>query len=326
LNKARIKGYKLSKGSINRGWWIESRPGKLLPVIMILMLLGLAGCGRQSATQSNSRVHGNNGDTVIVTSFYPIYILTRNVCQDIPGVKVMNMTGPQTGCLHDYQLRTEDIKTLERASFFVINGAGMEAFVDKVVDQQPDLKIIEAARGIKLIKGSGNQGDNPHVWVSPTLYIKEIENVSEQLAQADPGHAVQYRRNGQAYIKKVADLREEMHKELDGLPNRNIVTFHEAFPYFAQEFKLNIVAVIEREPNSAPSAAELARTIEIVKKSGTKALFAEPQYQVKAAQSIAGETGARVFTLDPGVTGPDNPDAYLQIMNKNLKTLKEALQ
>lgn len=305
---------------------VKRRPGILLFLVIALLLLVLSGCGMPASAPTNSGVPAKSGDKVIVTSFYPIYILTLNVCQDIPGVKVVNMTGAQTGCLHDYQLRTGDIKTLEGAAFFVVNGAGMEAFMAKVVKQQPDLKIIEAARGIPLLKGAGNQGDNPHVWVSPTLYIKEIANVSEQLAQADPAHADQYRRNGQAYIEKVSALRAEMHKELDGLPNRNIVTFHEAFPYFAQEFKLNIVAVIEREPGSAPSAAELAQTIELVKKSGTKALFAEPQYPIKAAQSIAGETGARVFSLDPGVTGPDRPDGYLQIMGKNLTTLKEALQ
>lgn len=295
--------------------------------LILFLLFGLSGCGKSSSTPSTSGSHrSQNGEQVIVTSFYPIYILTKNVCQDIPGVQVVNMTGPQTGCLHDYQLRPQDIKTLEQASFFVVNGAGMEAFLDKVISQQPDIKIIEAARGIKLIKGPGAQGDNPHVWVSPTLYIKEINNVSEQLAAADPPHAAQYRSNGRAYIKKVEALRDKMHKELDGLDNRNIVTFHEAFPYFAQEFNLNIVAVIEREPNTAPSAGELARTVEMVKKSGAKALFAEPQYSVKAAESIANETGARVYSLDPGVTGPDRLDAYIKIMTANLKTLKEALQ
>ncbi|MGE5391595.1 MAG: metal ABC transporter substrate-binding protein [Deltaproteobacteria bacterium] len=300
-----------------------SRFKAIVPLLLLVLLLG--GCSRQAAVPSHNESE-KPGEKVIVASFYPVYILTRNVCEGVPGIKVVNMTRPQTGCLHDYQLSPEDIKTLEEASYFVVNGGGAEAFMDKVIHQQPDLKIIEAARGIKLIKGSGNQGDNPHVWVSPSLYIKEIENVSEQLAQADPPNADQYRSNGQAYITKVKVLRDEMHQELDGLKDRNIVTFHEAFPYFAQEFDLKIVAVIEREPGSAPSAAELAKTITIVKRSGTRALFAEPQYLASAARSIADETGARVYSLDPGVTGPDQPDAYIKIMTQNLRTLKEALK
>ena len=61
----------------------------------------------------------------------------------------------------------------------------------------------------------------------------------------------------QAYIVKLEAQRDKMHKSLDNVKNRDIVTFHEAFPYFAKEFNLNIVGVIEREPGSAPSAKEL---------------------------------------------------------------------
>ena len=117
-----------------------------------------------------------------------------------------------------------------------------------------------------------------------------------------------------------------MHGELDILPNRNMVSFHEAFPYFAQEFNLNIVAVVKRKPGSEPSAQELAQTIEIVRKSKVKALFIEPQYSSGAANTIARETGAAVYTLDPAVTGPNSPDAYLDIMKYNLASLREALR
>ena len=115
-------------------------------------------------------------------------------------------------------------------------------------------------------------------------------------------------------------------KSLDNVKNRDIVTFHEAFPYFAKEFNLNIVGVIEREPGSEPSAKELQETIEQVKKLKVKALFAEPQYPAKAAETIAKETGSKVYTLDPVVTGPMDADAYINIMDSNLKILEEALK
>ena len=113
---------------------------------------------------------------------------------------------------------------------------------------------------------------------------------------------------------------------LRDLPQRDIVTFHEAFPYFAKEFDLRIAAVIEREPGPEPAAAELAQTIDLVRASGVKALFAEPQYPARAAESIARETGARVYTLDPAVTGPMDADAYIHIMDANLRVLEEALK
>ena len=95
---------------------------------------------------------------------------------------------------------------------------------------------------------------------------------------------------------------------------------------FCPEFDLNIVTVISREPGSEPSAEELAQTVKAINSAGVKALFAEPQYSDRAAQAIARETGARVYTLDPIVSGPDDKDAYIQIMKENVQTLKEALQ
>lgn len=292
-------------------------------LLIVAVIIFLSGCrGQTSSVQEKSA----SGKTLtIVTSFYPMYITTINIAQGVPGVQVVNMTPPMTGCLHDYQLKPADLENLSNAKVFVVNGAGMEAFMDKVVHQLPNLKIVDASKDIPLIEGEGEEGDNPHVWVSISDAIKQAKNIGSQLAALDPDHAVQYGANTTAYVDKLEALRAKMHQTLDGAGNRDIITFHEAFPYFAREFNLNIVTVIEREPGSEPSAAELAATIETIKKSKIKALFAEPQYPAKAAEAIARETGAKVFVLDPVVTGPMEPDAYLNIMESNLLVLKEAL-
>jgi zinc transport system substrate-binding protein len=282
----------------------------------------LGGC----IVSSGTKVEENVKKTTIVTSFYPIYLHTINITKNIPNVRVINMVEPQVGCLHDYQLSTNDVKTLEQADVLVINGAGMESFIDKVVKQQPDLKIIEASQGISLIKGTGNQEDNPHVWVSVKYAMQEVNNIGQQLAALDPKHSAQYQSNTKTYINKLESLQKNMHQELAGISNRNIVTFHEAFPYFAQEFNLKIVAVVEREPGSEPSASQLADIIDKVRTSHAQAVFAEPQYSTGAAQTIARETGIKVYTLDPAVSGPNSPDAYINIMKANLESLKEALK
>ena len=101
------------------------------------------------------------------------------------------------------------------------------------------------------------------------------------------------------------------------------------FPYLAKQFKLNIVSVIEREPGTEPTPQELEDTIKKVKALGTKVLFTEPQYSPAAAETIARETGAKIYQLDPVVTGEANEeaiDAYINTMKKNMAVLKEALQ
>lgn len=296
----------------------------LITALLLGAVILLSACGGRSPSVP---VKKSDGKTItIVTSFYPVYISAINVTKDVPGVKVVNMTKQTTGCLHDYQLIPDDLKTLSEAQVFIINGGGMEAFMDKVVSQAPNLKIIDASQGIPFIKGEGEEGDNPHVWVSVSNAIQQTKNIGLQLAALDPDHAALYNANTAAYSGRLEELRTRMHQTLDGVKNRDIITFHEAFPYFAQEFKLNIAAVIEREPGSEPSAAELADTIGTVREAEIKALFAEPQYPTKAAETIANETGAKVFILDPVVTGPMEPDAYIKIMETNLRTLEEALK
>jgi len=286
----------------------------------------LTGANRALSQTADSAAKPAEKATVkIMTSFYPMYIATLNVAKGVPGVEVLNLTKPQTGCLHDYQMTPDDMAHLSGANIFVVNGAGMEAFLDKVVAQLPTLKIVKASDGIELIKGEGEEGDNPHVWVSVSLHIKQVENIAAQLAKADTAHADQYKTNGAEYVARLDRLRKKMHEGLKDVQTRDIITFHEAFPYFAREFNLKIAAVIEREPGSEPSAKELAETIEIVKKAKVKALFAEPQYPTKAAEAIARESGAKLYTLDPSVTGPMNADAYVEIMEKNLAELRKAL-
>ena len=239
------------------------------------------------------------------------------------------MTKPQTGCLHDYQLTTEDLKTLESADAFVVNGGGMESFLDKVASQQKNLKIIDASKSDKINFLKYGDEENPHVWLSVTYAIEQVKAITSQLCEADPAHEKQYRDNAMAYVEKLMNLREEMQGELDTLPHKDIVTFHEAFPYLAKEFRLNIVSVVEREPGTEPSPKELEELIAQVKALPVKVLFAEPQYSPVAAETIARETGAKLYQLDPVVTGeakPEAKDAYLNTMRENMKVLKEALQ
>lgn len=292
--------------------------------LSMLSLLLMAGCGDNAPQASDA---SKDGKIRIVTSFYPIYITTANITQGVDGVELVNMTKPQTGCLHDYQLTTEDMRTLSDADIFVANGAGMEAFLDKIVNEQKNLTVVDASKDIPLLEEDGEA--NPHVWLNIDNAIQQTKNIADQLAAADPAHGDAYQANAAAYVEKLQTLKTELHSQLDALPHRDIVTFHEAFPYFAQEFNLHIAKVIAREPGTEPSPKELQEIIETVNALPVKILFTEPQYSATSAETISRETGARIFTLDPVVTGEANDqalDAYLNTMRQNAATLQEALQ
>ncbi len=296
--------------------------------LILASVLFMVACERTgSSGRNNTSGVDEQAALNVVTSFYPVYISTINVTKDIPSVTVKNMTAPQTGCLHGYALKPDDLKTLEKADVFIINGAGMESFLDDVIKQQDDLKIIEASKDIPLLEDEGGE-ENPHVWVGVSNAVTYVNNIATQLSAIDKSNASLYRANAEAYVQKLETLKDEMHEALESLEKRDIITFHEAFPYFAQEFNLNIAAVVEREPGSEPTPRELEDIIDTVKETGINALFAEPQYSSRAAEMIARDTGARIYTLDPVVTGKSDAgayDAYIEAMKKNKETLVEAL-
>lgn len=292
-------------------------------------LTGFSGCGTPAKESSRLK---------LLASFYPIAIMALNITDGVEGVAVESMAQQQTGCLHDFQMTTADMKKAETANAFLINGAGMEGFLDKISDQLPELPVIDSSTGIPLIAsgedhhhdgGEGHDHDqedyNPHLWVSITNCMEQVRNLSEGIIALDPEHEAEYRENTETYLEKLSALRDKMHSALDHVKNKDIITFHEAFPYFAEEFGLHIAAVINREPDSQPSAKELADTIRLVRETGVKALFVEPLYPETSADIIAAETSAQVYVLDPAVSGEWDKNAYLTAMESNLQVLEQAL-
>lgn len=302
---------------------------KFLLLLFVLVTIFLTGCARE--TIDDSKIN-------IVTSFYPMYIATINITDGVDDVEVKNLTAETTGCLHDYQITTTDMIKLSHADILVVNGDGMENFIEKAISLYPDLSIVNASQGIlenheELLEHEEEHKEehdhdhemNSHYWTSITLHIEQIQNIKNDLIRLDPKNADKYEENTKHYIEKLEDLKTKMHSVLDKSNNKNIVTFHEAFDYFAEEFDLNVVAVIEREPGTYPSSRDVANIIDLVKEKGITTIFIEPQYSATAANTIARETDAVVYTLDPAVTGPMEKDAYIEIMLRNLDSLQEAL-
>ncbi len=293
---------------------MDLKAARIVNVLLVLLMI-IPGCNKE-------RNVSDGEGFLIVTSFYPVYIIAKNVADGIEGTRVVNMTPPYTGCLHDYSVTAADMKRLENASIFLTNGAGMENFIDKIALKYPSLKTAGLSDGIEMISSGG--AVNPHIWVSVENAAKMTMNCAGILSVSDSKHAAAYRNNALRYVARLRDLKREMSGSLGKFKGEKIVTFHEAFPYFAKEFGFEIAAVVEREPGSEPSAKELSTTISLVRNINIKYIFAEPQYPSASADVISKETGARVFTLDPAVSGDDDKDAYIKMMKKNLSVLVSA--
>lgn len=301
---------------------------KIKKLILLLAALLLAGCSAQA------------DEKVFVTSFYPMYVFAQNVAADVPGVRVENMADQSVGCLHDYQLQTRDMAMLESAAALVINGGGMEQFMDKVASMYASLPVIDASEGIEMLceeeesdhdYDHGHDHDhahvyNAHVWLDPELAVRQVENIAAGFAAIDPANAQAYMANAQAYAQRILALDAEIAASLAPHAGREIITFHEAFTYFAKAYDLHVAGVIAYDSGEEPGTREIARTCDLVKALGITTLFIEPQYPAKSAETIARETGASIDTLDPIVSGDGAMDSYERIMRENARVLTEAFE
>ena len=199
----------------------------------------------------------------------------------------------------------------------------MEEFMDKILDTLDPNTIVTATGDWPLVD------ENPHIWVSPAGAIHQVEQITAGLCALDAANSQLYQQNAASYITKLQNLKSTMESELQSFAGASLITFHEAFPYLAQEFDFSLEGSIEREPDSEPTAKELVETINLIKEVQAKgkplALFAELNYASSAAEVIAGETGLTVHQLDPAVTGILDKDAYLRAMEYNTQVLQQAL-
>lgn len=270
------------------------------------------------------------GET-LVTSFYPVWLFTRTLTAGIDGVEVINLTEPDTGCLHDYQLQPADMKKLSGADAFLINGAGMEAFLPMITGAFPSLPVLDASEGIELLDsgevrmiGSSEEGEvNAHIWLDAGRAGRMMSNLATGLIRIMPEHADRINENLSAALLRLEALDTTLRDTLYVLPRKTVITFHEAFPYFGLAYGLDVISVGEEV-----SAADLAELADLVLSLGRPPLFVEPRFENLTARTLSADTGAPLLVLDPVVTGPEEVEPleyYESVMLDNMRVLCEAL-
>lgn len=271
---------------------------------------------------NNNRHREENGKFRIVTSFYPVYVMTSNITEGAQNIELVNMADVNIGCIHDYTLTTADMKKVENANVFIQNGLGLENFIDKVMTSNKNMKIISSSDNIlNLIKE--NDEINPHIWTSISNYIAQVENITEGLKQANPENAEVYEQNCKTYVKKLTELKLKYDTELQNLNGQSAVILNESFEYLGRDLGLNLTTIHTSHEESAMSAETLKNVINTMKQNNTKIIIVDENDDLKNAQTISNETGAQIYKLNSGVTGSLSKEAYVNSMNSNLEILKQ---
>lgn len=267
-------------------------------------------------------------DLVVVTSFYPMYIAALNIVGDTEGITLENLSEPQTGCLHDFQLTPEDMKLLSTADVFVVNGGGIESFMTEVASVYPDLLIIEACENITLLTDSDIDGEevvNAHAWMSIPDYRIMVQTIAEKLEEKDPGHAASFEQNCKTYDDKLSKLEQQEEVLAANSAGTEVILFHEAYAYLAKDLGLSVRMTMDLDEERQVSAGEVADVVSAAD-SGAGIILAEELYGADMARTVSAETQVQVVFIDPLTRGDYEADSYLVHMQENLDLLEEALK
>ena len=351
---------------------------------------GMKGAAGGVSNSSGNTKNTDEADDIltVVTSFYPMYIAALNIVDGVEGVRLENLSEPQTGCLHDFQLTPEDMKLLSTADVFVINGGGIESFMSDVAKAYPKLDVVEACEDVALLSEDDADSDhdqdheadtesdsdhdqdhdadaesdsdhdqdhdadaesdsdhdhdheadaesdsahdhdhgdeNAHAWMSVPRYRTMVQTIASRLAEKDAKHADEYYANAKAYDAKLAVLEEKINS-LKSLTNgQNIIIFHEAYAYVADDFSMNACYLLDLDEERSVSAGEIKQVIGAIKDDGVSVILAEELYGKSMGDTVSRETDVHVIYIDPLNRGEYDKDSYLYGMEHNIELIKEA--
>jgi len=230
----------------------------------------------------------------------------------------------------DYEPKPDDARKLATARLIVKNGVGLDDFLDKLLDANTTgAPVLTLGDGIPVITIDGEP--NPHFWLDPSL-VKQyyLPAISARLSEIDPAGKPSFEANAAAYASRLDELDAALKAKVEAIPpaNRKLVTFHDAFPYFARHYGFELIGVVLANVGQEPSAADLADLVARVRSAGVKAVFSEAQFSPKLAQTLADEAGIDkvVTTLYNDALGPSPADTYLGMMTWNVDQIAQALK
>jgi zinc/manganese transport system substrate-binding protein/manganese/iron transport system substrate-binding protein len=293
------------------------------------VLLAACGQGAGSAPAGSSGAGAPGPGAIKVVTTTTVF---ADIVRAVGGSRtdVKSIIPPGVGP-EDYEPKPVDAKTLADAQLVVSNGIGLDDFLDRLLSSGSGGKTphLVLGEGIPPIVIDG--APNPHFWLDPTLvksgYLPKIVKTLSDLAPAD---AATFQANATAYGAQLDALDTELKAKVDAIPaaNRKLVTFHDAFPYFARHYGFELVGVVLANVGQEPNAAELAALVQKVKAAGVRAVFSEAQFNPKLAQTLADEAGIRqvVTSLYNDALGPAPADSYPGMMRWNVDKIVEALR
>ena len=310
------------------------------PLALAVLLAVLAiGCSRP-AVQAPAAPTAQ-APVIAIENFLADF--TRQVAGDRMVVKSLIPAGVDP---HGYEPTPQDVAAVAGARLIVVNGAGLESFMEKLlVNAGGDRPIVQASHGLvsrnaregEVLEGgaiaTGPSGEqDPHFWLNPVMAIRYVQNIRDALSRIDPAGEKTFGANADAYIARLRELDGWIAAQVANIPaeKRSLVTNHESFGYFADRYDFRIIGTVipSVSTEATPTARQLARLVDGLKAAGARAVFLEVGGSPQLARQVAQEAGIPVITelYTHSLTDASGPaPTYLDMMRFDVKAIVDAL-
>ncbi|MBI4572567.1 MAG: zinc ABC transporter substrate-binding protein [candidate division NC10 bacterium] len=295
-----------------------------LPSLILVFLIGLVACESRPPRDQSSGAQR----LIVATTMTVLADLIGQVGGDKIQVKALV---PPGGEVHTYQPTPEDIKNVAQAKIVFYNGAHLEEWIDETIRSagKQDLQIVVLSQGLPVLSADGGE-PNPHLWLDVANAKAYVEKIRDSLGKVDTANAAHYADRAKTYMAQLDELDKWILAEVEAIPKarRKLVTLHDAFPYFARRYGFTLHGVLVASPGKEPSARELTQLARRIKRAEVPAVFAEAQFNPKAMEVLARDTGVKVVTNlynDSLSTGPE-ANSFMALMKHNVSQIVNALK
>lgn len=246
-------------------------------------------------------------------------------------VQVHTLVG-QDADAHVYQPTPADARTIANARLVVTNGFGFEGWIARLIKSSGYRgQVLAASKGVRMLaRQTGDREPDPHAWQDLANALRYVDNITQALGEVDPAGQAEYRANAEKYKAEIGTLDAEIRYSFAALPaaRRKVVTAHDAFAYFGRAYGIAFIAPIGVNTEAEPSAGDVGRIIEQIRRERIPAVFMESISDPRLLERIRQESGARIggILYSDSLSKPGGPaPSYLEMMRHNARTLAAAL-